>query len=96
MKPVVLCILDGVGIRSEKHGNAVKLAKMPTFKRLIEEYPHSVLEACGTDVGLPEGQMGNSEVGHTNIGAGRIVYQPLEQINQSIKNNTFFENKKNT
>ena len=96
MKPLVLCILDGVGMRAEKHGNAVKLANMPNFKKLIDEYPHSLLDACGTDVGLPEGQMGNSEVGHTNIGAGRIVYQPLEQINQSIKENTFFNNEKIT
>lgn len=92
MKPMVLCILDGVGIREEIYGNAVKEAKMPTFNRLIKEYPHSLLEASGTSVGLPDGQMGNSEVGHTNIGAGRIVYQPLELINKSIKDKEFFKN----
>lgn len=94
MKPVVLCILDGVGIRKQKHGNAVKLANMPTFNKLLKEYPSSLLEACGESVGLPKGQMGNSEVGHTNIGAGRIVYQPLEIINRSIRDNTFFETEK--
>lgn len=92
MKPMVLCILDGVGIREEIYGNAVKEAKMPTFNRLMKEYPHSLLEASGTSVGLPDGQMGNSEVGHTNIGAGRIVYQPLELINKSIKDKEFFKN----
>lgn len=94
MKPVVLCILDGVGIRKRKHGNAVKLAKMPTFNKLIKQYSSSLLEACEESVGLPKGQMGNSEVGHTNIGAGRIVYQPLEIINRSIKDGSFFENEK--
>lgn len=92
MKPMVLCILDGVGIRKEVYGNAVKEAKMPTFNSLMKEYPHSLLEASGTSVGLPDGQMGNSEVGHTNIGAGRIVYQPLELINKSIKDKEFFKN----
>ena len=94
MKPIVLCILDGVGIRRETHGNAVKLAKMPTFHKLLKEYPSSTLDACEENVGLPKGQMGNSEVGHTNIGAGRIVYQPLEMINQSIKDGSFFKNEK--
>ncbi|MGN0973564.1 MAG: 2,3-bisphosphoglycerate-independent phosphoglycerate mutase [Bacilli bacterium] len=92
MKPMVLCILDGVGIREEVYGNAVKEAKMLTFNSLMKEYPHSLLEASGTSVGLPDGQMGNSEVGHTNIGAGRIVYQPLELINKSIKDKEFFKN----
>lgn len=93
MKPLVLCILDGVGIRKEEHGNAIKKAKMPTFNMLLNKYPNSLLDASGTAVGLPEGQMGNSEVGHTNIGAGRIVYQPLEMINKCIENKTFFVNK---
>lgn len=92
-KPIVLCILDGVGIRQSKHGNAVSIASMPNFDNLAKTYPHSLLEACGENVGLPDGQMGNSEVGHTNIGAGRIVYQPLQLINEKIKNKTFFENK---
>ena len=92
MKPVVLCILDGVGMRKEHHGNAFLTAKTPVFDSLWNTYPHSLLEASGTLVGLPEGQMGNSEVGHMNIGAGRIVYQPLEMINKNIKDGTFFSN----
>ncbi|HPF82693.1 MAG TPA: 2,3-bisphosphoglycerate-independent phosphoglycerate mutase [Bacilli bacterium] len=92
MQPVVLCILDGVGIRDNNHGNAFMMAKKPNFDYLFNNYPHSYLKASGEDVGLPHGQMGNSEVGHTNIGAGRVVYQPLELINQAIKNKTFFNN----
>lgn len=93
-KPLVLCILDGCGIRKEKNGNAFKNANKATFDYLVNNFPHSLLEASGTKVGLPEGQMGNSEVGHMNIGAGRIVYQPLELINKSIKDKTFFDNEK--
>lgn len=93
MKPIVLCILDGVGIREEVKGNAVKQATMPTFKMLLNKYPNSLLQASEEAVGLPKNQMGNSEVGHSNIGAGRIVYQPLEIINNSIKDNTIFSNK---
>jgi|GEM_PF-8723 len=93
MKPLVLCILDGVGIRKEEHGNALKKANMPTFNMMINKYPNSLLEASGKSVGLPSNQMGNSEVGHTNIGAGRIVYQPLEMINKCIEDKTFFVNK---
>ena len=93
MKPFVLCILDGVGIRKEKNGNAVKLANTPTLNYLLENYPNSKLEASGTFVGLPAGQMGNSEVGHLNIGAGRVVYQPLQFITKNIEDKTFFENK---
>src|SRR5574344_520976 len=92
MKPLVLCILDGVGIRKETHGNALYKANMPNFERLMNEYPHSLLEASGESVGLPHGQMGNSEVGHTNIGAGRIVYQPLELINNEISTGSFYKN----
>lgn len=94
MKPVVLCILDGVGIRKEKHGNAFKIAKLPTLHKLLKEYPNSLLQASEENVGLPKGQMGNSEVGHTNIGAGRIVYQPLEIINRSINDNSIYQNEK--
>jgi len=93
MKPIVLCIMDGIGYRKEQHGNAVLAANTPTLDLLWDKYPHSLLEASGEQVGLPSGQMGNSEVGHGNIGAGRIVYQPLELINKSIKEKTFFENK---
>lgn len=92
MKPTILCILDGVGFREEIHGNAVKQANMKTFNKLMEEYPHSLLEASGELVGLPAGQMGNSEVGHMNIGAGRIVYQPLQLINEMIKDQSFYDN----
>lgn len=92
MKPVLLCICDGIGIRKEEHGNAFLQANKPTFDFLFEKYPHCLLEASGTEVGLPEGQMGNSEVGHMNIGAGRIVYQPLEMINQKIRTKEFFQN----
>lgn len=94
MKPIVLTILDGFGLREEKHGNAIKQASLPTFDYLWEKYPHSELAASGEDVGLPNNQMGNSEVGHLNIGAGRIVFQPLQIITNSINDNTFFDNSK--
>ena len=92
MKKVVLCIMDGIGIRKETHGNAVAKATTKTLDYLFDAYPHSLLHASGTLVGLPEGQMGNSEVGHTNIGAGRIVYQPLELISNSIKSREIYDN----
>ena len=91
-KPVVLTILDGYGLREESHGNAVKLANNEIFNLLWDNYPHTELEASGQLVGLPKGQMGNSEVGHMNIGAGRIVYQPLELINKSIEDKELFKN----
>lgn len=94
MRKILLTILDGVGIREEIHGNAFKQANKPNFDYLWDNYPHSKLIASGSLVGLPEGQMGNSEVGHINIGAGRIVYQPLELINKSIKDGDFFTNDK--
>lgn len=93
-KPVILTILDGYGLRDNPHGNAVKLANNKVFNMLWDKYPHTTLEASGEKVGLPKGQMGNSEVGHMNIGAGRIVYQPLELINKSIADKDFFENEK--
>ena len=93
-KPLVLCILDGVGLRKEEYGNAFKNANKPTFDYLWKIYPHCLLNASGKYVGLPHGQMGNSEVGHMNIGAGRIVYQPLEFINKSIEDKSFFKNNK--
>ncbi len=92
-KPIILTILDGYGLRQDTFGNAVAEADNKTFEMLWKNYPHTTLEASGQKVGLPAGQMGNSEVGHMNIGAGRIVYQPLELINKSIENQTFFENK---
>ena len=92
-KPLVLCILDGCGVREETDGNAFKNAKKPTFDMLMEKYPHSILQASGPYVGLPEGQMGTSEVGHMNIGSGRVAMQPLETISASIDKGDFFENK---
>lgn len=92
MKPVLLAILDGFGLREEKKGNAVKLASKTNFDYLWNNYPHTTLEASGKAVGLPEGQMGNSEVGHMNIGAGRLVYQPQELINVNIETGEFFHN----
>ena len=92
MKKVILCILDGVGVREVKKGNAFLNTSKKTFDFLWNNYPHSLLEASGEYVGLPNKQMGNSEVGHTNIGAGRIVYQSLELINKEIRDKEFFKN----
>lgn len=92
MKKILLCIMDGIGITKEKKYNAVYSAKTSTLDKLWDNYPTCLLEASGQLVGLPKGQMGNSEVGHTNIGAGRIVYQSLELINSKIKDKTFYEN----
>jgi 2,3-bisphosphoglycerate-independent phosphoglycerate mutase len=91
-KPLMLIILDGWGYREAIEGNAVLAAKTPNLDHLMEEYPWCFLEASGEAVGLPEGQMGNSEVGHLNIGAGRIVYQDLTRINLSIRKGDFFMN----
>ncbi len=85
--------MDGVGIRQETYGNAVKSADTKILDNLFKYYPNSLLEASGTKVGLPKGQMGNSEVGHTNIGAGRIVYQPLEFITKDIEDGNIINNK---
>lgn len=90
--PVALIILDGFGCRKETFGNAVAQAKKPNFDKYWNTYPHELLTASGEAVGLPEGQMGNSEVGHLNIGAGRIVYQNLTRINKSIRDGDFFQN----
>ena len=92
MKKVLLCIMDGIGIRKEEHGNAVRKAHTPNLNALLKKYPKCLLEASGEKVGLPKDQMGNSEVGHTNIGAGRIVYQPLELLNNMIKTKKIFDN----
>ena len=94
MKPLVLCILDGCGIREESDGNAFKNAHKPTIDMLMNEYPHSILQASGPYVGLPVGQMGTSEVGHMNLGSGRIALQPLQAITESIENKLFFKNEK--
>ncbi len=89
VKPVVLCILDGWGLRAERTGNAVAQADTPTFDRVMASCPHSTLVTHGRDVGLPAGQMGNSEVGHTNIGAGRVVAMDLGQIDLAIEDGSF-------
>ena len=91
-KKAVLIILDGYGLAAPTAGNAIAQAKKPNLDRLFSENPCSTLSASGLDVGLPEGQMGNSEVGHTNIGAGRVVFQILPKMSQEIKNGKFFEN----
>ena len=93
MKKILMCILDGVGISKDTYGNALYNANTPCLDKLFENYPNSMLDASGELVGLPLGQMGNSEVGHMNIGAGRIVYQPLGLINSKIKDESFYENK---
>ncbi len=90
-KPVILIIMDGYGI-GEEYGNAIMAAKKPNLDRLFSENPTTQIGASGMDVGLPDGQMGNSEVGHTNMGAGRIVYQMLTRITKSIKDGDFFSN----
>ncbi|CAN0606281.1 unnamed protein product, partial [Ectocarpus sp. 12 AP-2014] len=89
-KPVVLCILDGWGLRNESAANAPVLANTPTFDRIMATCPNATLITHGPDVGLPSGQMGNSEVGHTNIGAGRVVAMDLGQIDLAIEDGAFF------
>ena len=91
-KVTMLMILDGFGDNKNKDGNAIKLAKTPNIDRLMKQYPNTDIFTSGLHVGLPEGQMGNSEVGHTNIGAGRIVYQELTRITKSIEDGEFFSN----
>jgi len=88
---VVLVVLDGWGYRPEREGNAIELASTPNWQRLWRSYPRTLLEASGLAVGLPDGQMGNSEVGHLNLGAGRVVPQDLVRISQSIQNGSFYE-----
>ena len=89
-KPVVLCIMDGFGIADATASNAITNAKTPNLTKFFNDNPTTLIGASGLDVGLPDGQMGNSEVGHTNIGAGRIVYQELTRITKSISDGDFF------
>ena len=91
-KPLLLCILDGYGKNCECQGNAIAAAKTPVMDKLMAQCPTTYIGASGMDVGLPDGQMGNSEVGHTNIGAGRVVYQELTRITKSIADGDFFTN----
>ena len=93
MKPLLLCILDGVGLRPNTHGNALSAAKTPNLDRLFSEYPHTTLNASGPFVGLPKGQMGNSEVGHINIGTGRVPKQSIDIITEALKNGEIKKNK---
>ena len=86
----MLMILDGFGINEQEQGNAIKLAKIPNISEALKKNPNTIIHTSGIDVGLPEGQMGNSEVGHTNIGAGRIIYQDLAKITKSIEDGDFF------
>jgi 2,3-bisphosphoglycerate-independent phosphoglycerate mutase len=88
--PLVLVVLDGWGLRDERKGNAIKLARTPSYLELLDRFPHSSLHASGEQVGLPSGQMGNSEVGHITMGAGRVVYQDLTRIDKSIRDGDFF------
>lgn len=92
MGPVVLVVLDGWGVTSEKRGNAILAAKTPTYDAMLAKFPHCLLSASGTDVGLPEGLMGNSEVGHLTIGSGRVVIQKLTIISRTMKDGTFYTN----
>src|SRR5271156_3270982 len=89
--PVILTILDGWGYRAETHGNAIALARKPNYDRLLREYPSTLIRASEHFVGLPDGQMGNSEVGHLNLGAGRIVRMDITRIDHAIDNGEFFE-----
>ena len=91
-KPILLCIMDGFGKNPSDYGNAIASAKTPNLDSLFANYPLTYIGASGLDVGLPDGQMGNSEVGHTNIGAGRVVYQELTRISKSISDGDFFTN----
>ncbi len=92
LRPLLLVILDGWGINPRTEGNAIALAQTPVYDSLLRVYPHTTLNASGESVGLPEGQMGNSEVGHLNIGAGRIVYQDLTRIDKAIEDGAFYRN----
>ncbi len=92
LRPVLLVVLDGWGLRAEREANAIAIAGTPNMAALAGEFPTSALKTSGLSVGLPEGQMGNSEVGHTNLGAGRIVYQDLVRINRAVEDGSFFQN----
>src|SRR6059058_3049212 len=89
-KPLILTILDGWGYRAEREANAIALARKPVYDRMLREYPNTLIHTSGPFVGLPEGQMGNSEVGHLNIGAGRIVHMDITRIDSMIQNGDFF------
>ena len=89
-KPLILTILDGWGYRAETKANAIALARKPTYDRLLRDYPNTLIHTSGPFVGLPEGQMGNSEVGHLNMGAGRVVHMDITRIDAMIQSGEFF------
>src|SRR6516164_5950670 len=91
-KKVILVIMDGWGLGQKKSSDAIQHARTPFVSSLYDKYPHTTLVTCGEAVGLPDGQMGNSEVGHLNLGAGRIVYQELQRINVGIRDGSFAKN----
>src|ERR1700757_3336230 len=91
-RPLVLIILDGWGYAPPSNANAISLARKPNYDRLLREYPNTLIYTSGRSVGLPEGQMGNSEVGHLNIGAGRVVYMDITKIDLMIEKGDFFSN----
>src|SRR5438270_13935914 len=91
-KPLVLVILDGWGYAPPSNANAISLARKPVYDRLLREYPNTLIHTSGRFVGLPDGQMGNSEVGHLNMGAGRIVYMDITKIDLMIENGSLFKN----
>src|SRR5881227_4285769 len=91
-KKVILVIMDGWGLGKVKSSDAIQNANTPFVTSLYNKYPHTTLVTCGEAVGLPEGQMGNSEVGHLNLGAGRIVYQELQRINVAVRDGSFAKN----
>jgi 2,3-bisphosphoglycerate-independent phosphoglycerate mutase len=92
-KQYMLMVLDGVGINEDERGNAFKAANTPNIDKLLAKYPNASLKTSGLSVGLPDGQMGNSEVGHMSIGAGRVIYQDLTLISEKIRTGEFFKNK---
>lgn len=92
MRKTILLVIDGFGVRKEKKFNAVADARKPNYDLLVKKYPHTILKASGKYVGLPKGSQGNSEVGHLHLGAGRVVWQPLQRINNSIKGKSFYKN----
>src|SRR5437879_12327822 len=90
-KPIVLTVLDGWGYRAETQGNAIALARKPAYDRLIKDFPNTLIQTSGPAVGLPEGQMGNSEVGHLNIGAGRIVHMDITKIDLMVASQQLYQ-----
>src|SRR5579862_2815512 len=91
-KPIILTVLDGWGFRAESKGNAIALARKPVYDKLLAEFPNTLIHTSGPSVGLPEGQMGNSEVGHLNMGAGRVVLMDITRIDRAFDTGALFHN----